>query len=193
MSLFSFQVKEARDGLTVVLHFEEDENTMLRPKLILGHAFVFIRIGSKVIVRAMPLNLRFYASLNEDQKFSRSISINNSAFYVTSIGLPTMMDAQALEKRLISHLSDGEVRRIISLKAVGFSIMEISRMLSRNESTIRSFLKKWNSQGVFRGQVGAALALNPEQVRLTRHRNHFHFYDSVSVTLISPLVKTQRL
>jgi hypothetical protein len=93
-------------------------------------------------------------------------------------------------------------------------------MLSRNKSTIRSFLKKWNSQGVFRGQigrpkkddraeegieatirdrrslirqVGAALALNREQVHLTRHRNHFHFYESVPVAPISSLVKTQRL
>jgi hypothetical protein len=76
--------------------------------------------------------------------------------------------------------------------------MEPSRMLSRNERAIRSFLKKWNSQSVFRGQgarpkkddqadeiieaairdrrpsifqVGAALALIREQVRLTRHRS----------------------
>jgi hypothetical protein len=86
--------------------------------------------------------------------------------------------------------------------------MEIFRMLSHNESTISSFLKKWNSQGVFHGQVGrpkkddradevieatirdrrpsirqvgSALALSPEQVRLTRHRNHFHFSDSVPI------------
>jgi hypothetical protein len=58
-----------------------------------------------------------------------------------------MMDALALGKGLVSPLTDGEIGRIISLKAVGFSTMEISRMLSRDELTIRSFLKKWNSQG----------------------------------------------
>jgi IS30 family transposase len=52
------------------------------------------------------------------------------------------IDAYALGKRLVSPLTEGEIGRIISLKAVGFSTMEISRMLSRNESTIRSFLKK---------------------------------------------------
>jgi hypothetical protein len=52
------------------------------------------------------------------------------------------MDRQALGKMLISPVTDGEIGRIISLKAVGFSTMEISNMLSRNESTIRSFLNK---------------------------------------------------
>jgi hypothetical protein len=64
------------------------------------------------------------------------------------------MDAQALGKRLVTPLTDGEIGRITSLTAVGFSTMDIFRMLFRNESTIRSFLKKWNSQGFFRGQVG---------------------------------------
>jgi IS30 family transposase len=74
------------------------------------------------------------------------------------------MNAQALGKRLVSPLTDGEIGRIISLKAIGFSTMEISRMLSRNESTIRSFLKKWNSQGVFRSQV-RCLKRMPERTR----------------------------
>jgi hypothetical protein len=107
------------------------------------------------------------------------------------------MDAQALGKGLVSPRTDDEIGRIISLKVVGLSTLEIP-MLSRNESTIRFFLKKWNSQGVFRGQVGRpkkddradegiaaticdrrssihqvgpALALSREQACLTRHRN----------------------
>jgi hypothetical protein len=93
-------------------------------------------------------------------------------------------------------------------------------MLFRNKSTIRSFFKEWNSQGVFRGQVGrpkkddragevieatildrrpsiyqagAALALSRGQVHLVQYRNHFYFYYSVPVAPMSPLVKTQRL
>jgi hypothetical protein len=61
------------------------------------------------------------------------------------------MEAQSLGKRPVGPLTDGEIDRIISLKAVGFSTMEISRILSRNESPIYPFLKKRNSQGVFRG------------------------------------------
>jgi transposase len=64
------------------------------------------------------------------------------------------MDAHPRGKRFISPLTDGEIGRIIWLKALGFSIMETSRMLSRNESTIRSFLKKWKTQDLFRNQVG---------------------------------------
>jgi hypothetical protein len=83
--------------------------------------------------------------------------------------------------------------------------METFRMPSRSGSTIRSFLKKWNSQGIFGGQVarlktddladavieaiirdrrssirqvGAALALSREQVRLTRHRNRSGYWAS---------------
>jgi hypothetical protein len=92
--------------------------------------------------------------LNKDQKFSPSKPINNSAFSATPIGLSTTIDGQALGKRFVSPFTDGEIGRIISLKAVGFSTTVNSRMLSRNESTSHSFLKKWNSQGVFRGQVG---------------------------------------
>jgi hypothetical protein len=68
--------------------------------------------------------------------------------------MSTMMDAQALGKKLVSSLTDGDISRIISLKAVGFSTVEIPRLLFRRESTIRSFFKKWNSQCGFSGQVG---------------------------------------
>jgi transposase len=65
------------------------------------------------------------------------------------------MDAHCLGKRLVSPLTDGEIGRIISLKAVGSSTMEVSCMLSRNESTIRSFLKKWTAKAFSVAKSGA--------------------------------------
>jgi hypothetical protein len=103
-------------------------------------------------------------------------------------------------KRLVSPLTDGDIRPIIELKSIEFSTMEIVRMHSRNESTIRSFLGKWRSQGLFHGQIGSrkkddwadeviearltdwrspirqvgvALAISREQVRVTWHRKNF--------------------
>jgi hypothetical protein len=44
------------------------------------------------------------------------------------------MDAQTIGKRLVSPLTDDEIGRIISLKGIGCSTIEISRILSRNQS-----------------------------------------------------------
>jgi hypothetical protein len=65
-------------------------------------------------------------------KFAQSKPINNWAFS------PTPVDYDGSQV-LVIPLTDGEIGRIIPLKAVGFSTMEISRMLSRNQSAIRSF------------------------------------------------------
>jgi hypothetical protein len=51
------------------------------------------------------------------------------------------MNRQAPRKRLSSPLTDDDIGRILELKSLGFATMEITCMLSRNESTIRSFAK----------------------------------------------------